>query len=62
MRAEHNCHLCKKEWLGRCFGKYQGKDVSVNDTPVCSEYEFSGTQEKLEAIKKTEALGVREID
>ena len=29
-RAEHNCHLCKKEWLGRCFGtEHYGEDVSL---------------------------------
>lgn len=29
-RCEHNCHLCKKEWLGRCFGsKHYGVDVSM---------------------------------
>ena len=60
MRAEHNCHLCKKEWLGRCFGKYHGKDVSVNDTPVCDEYKFGGSEEKLEANNKAESLGVTE--
>lgn len=27
-RCEHNCHLCKNEWLGRCFGsKHYGMDV-----------------------------------
>lgn len=61
MRAEHNCHLCKKEWLGRCFGKYHGKDVSVDDAPVCDEYEFGGSEEKLEVINKAEALGVTEL-
>lgn len=62
LRAEHNCHLCKKEWLGRCFGsKHYGIDVSVNDTPVCDEYEFGGSQEKLEAIQKAEVLGVTEL-
>lgn len=30
VRCEHNCHLCKKEWLGRCFGsKHHGMDVSM---------------------------------
>lgn len=61
MRAEHNCHLCKKEWLGRCFSKYHGKDVSVNDTPVCDEYEFGGSEEKLEAIKYAESIGVTDL-
>lgn len=29
-RYEHNCHLCKKEWIGRCFGsKHYGMDVSM---------------------------------
>ena len=29
-RCEHNCHLCKKEWLGRCLGnKHHGMDVSL---------------------------------
>lgn len=61
MRAEHNCHLCKKEWLGRCMGKHYGKDVSIVDTPVCDEYEFGGSQEKLDTINKAEALGVTEL-
>lgn len=54
MRKGHNCHLCKKEWLGRCFGKYHGKDVSVEDTPVCDEYVFGGTEERLKEIKEME--------
>ena len=63
MRAEHNCHLCKKEWLGRCFGSHHyGLDVSVDDTPVCDQYEFGGSQEKLEAIEKAEALGLTELN
>nr|DAT99381.1 MAG TPA: hypothetical protein [Caudoviricetes sp.] len=48
---KHNCQLCrKKEWLGRCFGKKYGKDVSVNNQP-CKCYEFGGTQERLKKIK-----------
>lgn len=63
MRAEHNCLLCKKERLGRCFGsQHYGKDVSVDDTPVCTEYEFGGSPEKLEAIEKAEAFGVTELN
>lgn len=54
MRAEHNCHLCKKEWLGRCMGKHYGKDVSIDDTPVCDEYEYGGSQEQLKAIQKNQ--------
>lgn len=51
----HNCHLCKKEWLGRCFGsKHYGKDVSVDDTPVCEEYEFGGSAERLKEIEELE--------
>ena len=50
-RCEHNCHLCKKEWLGRCFGKHYGKDVSVDDTPVCDEYVYGGSKEHLEEIE-----------
>lgn len=61
MRAEHNCHLCKKEWLGRCFGKYNGKDISVDDTPVCDGYKFGGSEEKLEAIQYAESIGVTEL-
>lgn len=31
MRAEHNCHLCKKEWLGRCLEpKHYGMSVSMD--------------------------------
>ena len=50
-RCEHNCHLCKKEWLGRCFGKYHGKDVSVNDMPICEEYVYGGSEEYLKEIE-----------
>lgn len=77
MRAEHNCHLCKKEWLSRCFGnKHYGMDVSMEgnreenkktkgewaggDLPVCDEYEFGGSTEKLEAIQYAESIGVKE--
>lgn len=78
MRAEHNCHLCKKEWLGRCLGsKHYGMDVSMEgnreenkklkgewadgDMPVCDEYEFGGSDEKLEAIKYAESIGVTRL-
>lgn len=31
VRAEHNCKLCKNEWLGRCLGeKHYGEDVSLD--------------------------------
>ena len=43
------------------FGKYHGKDISVDDTPVCDKYEFGGSEEKLEAINKAESLGVIEL-
>lgn len=78
MRAEHNCHLCKKEWLGRCLEpKHYGMSVSMDgdreenkklngkwadgDLPVCDEYEFCGSEEKLEAIKYAESIGVTEL-
>lgn len=47
----HNCQLCKKEWLGRCYGKLRGKDVSMENKP-CSDYEFGGTQERLNQIEQ----------
>lgn len=50
-RCEHNCHLCKKEWLGRCFGKFYGKDVSVDDMPICEEYVYGGSEEHLVEIE-----------
>lgn len=50
-RCEHNCHLCKKEWLGRCFGKHHGKDISVDDMPVCDEYIYGGSEEHLKEIE-----------
>lgn len=50
-RCEHNCHLCKKEWLGRCFGKYYGKDISVDDIPICDEYVYGGSEEHLKEIE-----------
>jgi hypothetical protein len=62
IRCEHNCHLCKKEWLGRCFGKHYGKDVSLSgetDLPICDEYIYGGTKEHLEEIEKAESLGVK---
>lgn len=46
----HNCQLCKKEWLGRCFGKKYGKDVSVDNEP-CKCYEFDGSKERLKEIE-----------
>lgn len=75
IRCEHNCHLCKKEWLGRCFGsKNHGKDVSVGrdyktesadeatDLPVCEEYEYGGTPEHLKEIEEAEKLGKVYLD
>ena len=54
----HNCHLCKKEWLGRCFGlKHYGKDVSLDDEPVCEEYEFGGSVERLREIEEMKRGG-----
>ena len=49
----HNCQLCKKEWLGRCFGNHYGQDVSMNNEP-CAGYEFGGTAERLQEIKNRE--------
>ena len=46
----HNCQLCRKEWLGRCFGKKYGKDVSVDNEP-CKCYEFGGSKERLKEIE-----------
>lgn len=51
-RCEHNCLLCKNEWLGRCFGKYYGKDVSMDNMPVCDEYVYGGTEEHLKEIEE----------
>lgn len=50
-RCEHNCHLCKKEWLGRCCGEYYGKDISVDDIPICDEYVYGGLEEHLREIE-----------
>lgn len=50
-RCEHNCHLCKKEWLGRCFGKWHGKDISIEDMPICEEYIYGGSEEHLREIE-----------
>lgn len=64
-RCEHNCHLCKKEWLGRCFGKHYGKDVSLSkrtDLPICEDYEYGGSPEHLKEIEKAMELGVTELD
>lgn len=69
IRCEHNCHLCKKEYLGRCVGKYYGKDVSIGrdyktesatnatDLPVCDEYEYGGTDKHLKEIEEAERQG-----
>lgn len=46
----HNCQLCRKEWLGRCFGKKYEKDVSVDNEP-CKYYEFGGSEERLKEIE-----------
>lgn len=49
---EHNCFLCKNEWLGRCFGsKHFGKDVSMNDKSICDEYDYGGSDEILAEIE-----------
>lgn len=62
MAKGHNCHLCKKEWLGRCFGSLNyGKDISVDDTPVCDKYVFGGTEERLKEIEKM-SIGDGESD
>lgn len=47
---QHNCQLCKKEWLGRCLGASYGKDVSIENEP-CSSYIFGGTDERLKEIE-----------
>lgn len=49
----HNCQLCRKEWLGRCVGKYRGKDVSLDNEP-CDSYEFAGTAQRLKEIEQHE--------
>lgn len=46
----HNCQLCRKEWLGRCFGKKYGKDVSVDNEP-CKCYEFGGSKERIKEFE-----------
>lgn len=55
-RREHNCHLCTKEFLGRCHGsKHYGKDVSLSgetDVPVCEEYVYGGSAEHLKEIEE----------
>lgn len=61
IRCEHNCRLCKKEWLGRCHGPQYGKDVSlegITDVPVCSDYIYGGTEKHLKEIECAENLGV----
>lgn len=61
LRCEHNCHLCKKEFLGRCHGDQYGKDVSIDDTPVCSGYVYNGTEKHLKEIMCAESLGVKNL-
>lgn len=63
-RYEHNCHLCKREWLGRCLGiTNYGKDISINDTAICNEYIYGGSKELLEKINEynKKHLPTREI-
>lgn len=59
-RCEHNCRLCKNEWLGRCCGRlHYGKDVSLEgqtDVPICEEYIYGGTEEHLIEIEAAENL------
>ena len=59
-RCEHNCHLCKNEWLGRCG--VDGKDVSVNDKPICEKYNYGGTALHLKEIHYAEKIGVNELN
>lgn len=59
-RCEHNCHLCRNEWLGRCHGGlHYGKDVSLEgetDVPICEEYIYGGSKEHLIEIEKAQDL------
>ena len=48
---KHNCQLCKKEFLGRCFGERFGTDVSVDNEP-CDGYEFGGSEKRLREIER----------
>lgn len=63
-RCEHNCHLCKNEWLGRCYGRiHYGKDVSLEgetDVPICEEYIYGGSEEHLKEIEAAESLKRKE--
>lgn len=73
MRAEHNCRLCRNEWLGRCFSdKLHGKDVSMNgdrykneygsgDLPICDDYIYGGSEEHLKRIQYAQSIGVTEL-
>lgn len=62
-RCEHNCHLCKNEWLGRCFGsKHYGKDVSLSDVPICDEYVYGGSEEHLKEIEEATKTNGMQID
>lgn len=46
----HNCHLCGHEWLGTCNMNFRN-DVSVEDTPICPNYWYAGSVERLEEIE-----------
>lgn len=52
----HNCMLCKKEWLGRCFSaSHYGEDVgATRDYNICKYYIFGGSEETLKEIEEFE--------
>ena len=49
-KCGHNCHLCGHEWLGRCNMNFRN-DVSVEDTPICPNYWYAGSVERLKEIE-----------
>lgn len=50
MHITKDMNMHRKEWLGRCFGKKYGKDVSIDNEP-CKCYEFGGSEERLKEIE-----------
>lgn len=61
MAKWHNCWLCKKEWLSRCFGETHYGEA-VDDDMICEEYVFGGSEERLREIQEMEASMLNEKD
>ena len=59
-RCEHNCLLCKNEYLGRCMNN--GEFVTGENKLVCNDYIYWGSSLHLKEIIYAEKLGLKELN